>query len=139
LMESVVAWCAERDIAVEPYGLDISAALAARARRRLPQWADRIWTGNAIDWTPPDGLRFDVVHVLIDCVREPAQRTLLDHLLGATVKPGGRLLISNYVDVEDSRRRPATILSRLGFTVGGETRPSLRSHAVKAPSAWIQA
>jgi SAM-dependent methyltransferase len=54
LMESVAAWCAERDVAVEPYGVDLSPALAELARRRLPQWAGRIWTGNA---TARAGLR----------------------------------------------------------------------------------
>src|SRR2546429_4259793 len=53
LMESVAAWCAERGLAVEPYGVDISPALAELARRRLPRWAGRIWTGNAVDWQPP--------------------------------------------------------------------------------------
>ncbi len=35
LMESVVQWCAERDITVEPYGVDISEPLVELARRRL--------------------------------------------------------------------------------------------------------
>jgi hypothetical protein len=34
LMESVAAWCAERGLAVEPYGVDISPELAELARRR---------------------------------------------------------------------------------------------------------
>jgi hypothetical protein len=54
LMESVAGWCAERGLAVEPYGVDISPALAELARRRLPQWADRIWVGNAV--SPADGI-----------------------------------------------------------------------------------
>jgi hypothetical protein len=37
---------------VEPYGVDISPALAELARRRLPRWADRIWTGQP---SPPPG------------------------------------------------------------------------------------
>ena len=35
-MESVAAWCAERGLAIEPHGVDISPALAELARRRLP-------------------------------------------------------------------------------------------------------
>jgi hypothetical protein len=34
LMESVAAWCAERDVAVEPYGVDLSPALAELAAGR---------------------------------------------------------------------------------------------------------
>ena len=60
-MESVAAWCAERGLAIEPYGVDISPALAELARRRLPQWADRIWVGNAVNWRPPGAMRFDYV------------------------------------------------------------------------------
>src|SRR5262245_42814633 len=59
LMESVVAWCAARGVAVEPYGLEIAPRLAGLARARLPRWADRIFEGNAAEWRPP--MRFDVV------------------------------------------------------------------------------
>ena len=58
----------ERGLAIEPYGVDISPALAELARRRLPQWADRIWVGNAVNWRPPGAMRFDYVHILLDCV-----------------------------------------------------------------------
>jgi hypothetical protein len=72
LMESVAAWCAERGLAIDPYGVDISSALAELARRRLPQWADRIWVGNAMSWRPP---------------RPPACSHRLDNRV---VSPGGR-------------------------------------------------
>src|SRR5256885_4421623 len=52
LIESMQRWCAEKGIAIEPFGLDISPELADLARRRLPQWADRIYTDNALDWRP---------------------------------------------------------------------------------------
>jgi len=41
LMESVATWCAERGLAVEPYGTDLAPGLVDLARRRLPHWADR--------------------------------------------------------------------------------------------------
>ncbi len=53
LMESLVGWGIEDGKVVAPYGVEISARLADLARRRLPQWADRIWTGNAMTWVPP--------------------------------------------------------------------------------------
>jgi hypothetical protein len=53
LMETLVSWCHERGHTIEPYGLDISPELADLARCRLPHWAERIFTGNAIDWLPP--------------------------------------------------------------------------------------
>ncbi len=53
LMESAVAWAREGGYRVEPSGLEISEKLAALARRRLPQWRDRIFVGNALFWEPP--------------------------------------------------------------------------------------
>lgn len=137
LMECVVTWCAEVGIGVEPYGVDLGRQLVAEARRRLPKWADRIWVGNALDWSPPAGQRFDVVHTLMDCVPDHAQRALVDHLLSAAVAPGGRLVVSSYVALDDRHRHAAAILTRLGFAVGGETRPATRPHHVGAPSAWV--
>ena len=72
LMESLARWSDARGVRLEPYGLDISEPLAALARRRLPQWADRIWTGNALEWVPPNGQQFDYVHTLLETV--PAHR-----------------------------------------------------------------
>jgi len=66
LMESMAAWAG-----VEPYGVDISPELAELARRRLPQWADRIWVGNAAEWEPPR--RFDAIRTGLDYV-ENAER-----------------------------------------------------------------
>jgi SAM-dependent methyltransferase len=136
LMASMVTWCAERGLRLEPFGVDHSAALIAEARRRHPQWTDRLWVGNAVDWVPPAGLRFDVVHTLLDLVPEAARARLVHHLLAATVKEGGRLLVSNYVP-ENDHRRASTVLRALGFTVAGETAPSKRTTYVGAPSAWL--
>lgn len=133
LMECLVTWCADRGMTLEPYGVDISAKLVAEARRRLPQWAHRIWVGNAIDWVAPEGQRFDVVHILLDCVPIHARAALVEHHLDSVVADGGRLLVSHYVG------RPATILAELGFKVSGETRAGFRPDGrVQDPSAWIE-
>jgi SAM-dependent methyltransferase len=91
LMESVHRWGAERDIDVEPYGLDISWRIAALARHRLPHWADRIWTGNVIDWDPP--MRFDVVQSGLDEAGPARRREVVEKLLRTVVKPGGVLVL----------------------------------------------
>ena len=96
LAESVVAWCAERGVRVEPYGVDLAAELVALARRRLPRWADRFWVGDAADWVHPEGRRFDAVHVLLDVAPPHRRAALVAHHLAATVAPGGRLLVSDY-------------------------------------------
>lgn len=138
LMESMVEWCAEADVHLEPYGLDISEALVEVARRRLPQWADRIWVGDGLTWRHPDGQRFDVVHVLLDAVRDERWRTLIDHLLRAVVAPGGRLLVSQYNQVS-AEHHAAAILERLGYRVGGVTsRPMRAGRPDASPSAWVE-
>jgi SAM-dependent methyltransferase len=43
LLESLVRWTPHR---IDPYGLDLAAALVELARRRLPHWADRIFLGK---------------------------------------------------------------------------------------------
>ena len=138
LMESVAAWCAERGVRVEPYGFDLSAALVAEARRRLPHWADRLWIGDAAEWEAPGGRRFDFVHTLLDLVREPRIPALLDHLLDRVVTPGGRLLVSNYVPIERVERHPAAVLSRLGYQVGGTTGPGDPGGREVPPTAWLK-
>jgi hypothetical protein len=91
LMESIARWGAERGRAVEPYGLEISWRLAGLARRRLPRWADRIWTGNVLDWAPPR--RFDLVHTALDYVPPRRGREMLARVLRDLVAPGGRVVL----------------------------------------------
>ena len=94
LMESVVAWAAEGGHVIEPYGLDISAKLAALARERLGHWRDRIFVGNALLWTPP--LRFDFVRTEMVYVPESRRREYVARLLDAFVEPEGWLLVCSY-------------------------------------------
>jgi SAM-dependent methyltransferase len=136
LMESVAAWCAERGLAVEPYGVDLAPGLVELARRRLPRWADRIWLGNAIDWIPPGGLRFDYVHVLLDCVPPGRHADLIGHHLARTVRPeAGRLLVSQYGAGVGAAPR----LRALGYTSGGQTGGGERPGRPPSPAAWIDA
>jgi len=71
------------DVPVEPYGLDLSPQLVALARRRLPHWADRIWQGNALYWTPPR--RFDYVRTGLDYVPRNRRADYIEHLLNHVV------------------------------------------------------
>jgi 2-polyprenyl-3-methyl-5-hydroxy-6-metoxy-1,4-benzoquinol methylase len=141
LMESVAAWCAERGLAVEPYGVDISPALAKRARQRLPRWADRIWAGNAADWRPPGSQRFDYVHILLDCVPRGRRAHLIRQHLAHTVRPGsGRLLVSDYA-ADPAAGHPAApeTVTALGFRCAGQTSGGDRPGRVPSPTAWIKA
>lgn len=135
LMESVVAWSAERGIAVEPYGIDHSAPLVELACTRLPRWADRIWTGDALSWTHPQGQRFEVVHVLIDVIPDRRQAEMIGHHLEHVVSPGGRLILSNYGGRQDQSGE--SVLRRHGYPVDGVTAMPARGRADDLPSAWV--
>jgi hypothetical protein len=139
LMESVAAWCAERGLSVVPYGVELSRALTKLARRRLPRWADHIWTGNAIDWRPPGSLRFDYVHILLDSVPSSRRADLVRHHLTHTVRPGtGRLLVSDYaVDPSAGHPTAAEVLLSLGFRCDGQTSGGDRPGRLPLPTAWI--
>jgi hypothetical protein len=127
LMESVVAWS---DYEIEPYGVDFAPGLVDLARVRLPQWADRIWVGDAATWVPP--FRFDFVHTRIEI--GPAER----------IRGFGRRLI---VSSDGSFRRPespraepvAERLRELGLEVAGERYVVSEQHQVEIAVAWVDA
>ena len=91
LLESIVHWSKHR---VEPYGLDFAPELVELARSRLPQWADRIFLGEALSWDARrrfDFVRTELCYVIPACERELARR-----LLERVVAPGGRLIVCSY-------------------------------------------
>ena len=99
LMESLAAWAADDGRTVEPYGVEISARLADLARTRLPQWANRIWTGNAMTWAAPR--RFDVVRTGLDYVPPRRRAEFVERLLSEVVEPGGRLVVGVFNEEKD--------------------------------------
>lgn len=104
LMESVHRWGAAKGLRIEPYGLDIVPEFVTAARRRLPHWADRIWTGNIQTWRPP-GPRFDFALIRPEYVPANRRAGLVDHVLSHVVAPGGRLIV--YVGAEEAGARDA--------------------------------
>ena len=91
LMQDVQRWAAENGHAIEAHGVEIGAGLAALARARCPQWADRIHTANAHGWRPLR--RYDVVRTGLDYVPTATRAAYVQHLLDHVVAPGGRLVI----------------------------------------------
>jgi SAM-dependent methyltransferase len=104
LMECLDGWARERGLALALYGLELDPALADEARRRLPRWAHRIYTGNASDWVPPR--RFTYVRTGLEYVAPGREPALIARLLRDVVEPGGRLLVGPVyeADVEAARR-----------------------------------
>lgn len=91
LLESVVRWASH---SIEPYGLDFAPKLVELARGRLPQWADRIFLGEALSWDPPR--RFDFVRTELCYVMPAHERKLVGRLIYRVVAPGGRLILCSY-------------------------------------------
>jgi SAM-dependent methyltransferase len=139
LMETLVEWGRARRRTIEPYGLDIAPELAELARRRLPHWAGRIFTGNAIEWAPPR--RFDFVRTGLEYVPAGRQRDLVARLLGEVVAPGGRLIIGVFSEErDDTREGPSEEerVGRWGFKVTGRTsRPHLVDPRIVYRVFWI--
>jgi trans-aconitate methyltransferase len=86
-----VRWSEHR---IEPSGLDFSPRLVELARTRLPEWADRIYLGNALEWEPPR--RFDFVRTELVYAPEERWRELVERLLERAVSPGARLIVCGY-------------------------------------------
>jgi len=91
LLECLAAWSNERGRRLTLSGLELNPALADAARRRLPQLANRIFTGNVSDWSPPH--RFTYVRTGLEYVPAGDESALIARLLQYVVDDGGRLLI----------------------------------------------
>jgi len=127
LMESMANWGG-----VEPYGVEISPELAAIARSRLPQWAERIWVGNALDWEPPHG--FDVVRTNVDYVPVPRRRALIERLLSYS----GRLLIGVFNEERETRSLERRVAA-WGFAISGRSERSHPHPRLAYRAFWIDA
>jgi SAM-dependent methyltransferase len=137
LAVSMVGWGAERGVTVDPYGVDIAPELVSRARADHADLASHFWVGDALTWVHPEGMRFDLVHVLLDVVPASRHRDLIQHQLDQVVAPGGRLLLSEYGDPPSARSAEAQV-TRAGFTVAGRTRQPTRGGRERGwPSVWI--
>jgi SAM-dependent methyltransferase len=117
LMESLERWSLQDGRPVEPYGLEISPELADLARERLPRWADRIWTGNALYWRHPQGRRFDYVRTGLEYAPPGRAADLVQHLLDHVV--GRRLIVGVYNEEADRPERESEIRDA-GFEIKGQ-------------------
>ncbi len=134
LMETVQAWAAADGFALEPYGLDISPELAELARTRLPKWRDRIWVGNALEWTPPQ--RFDFVRAGLEYAPPHRRPNLVQHLLEDACVPGGRLILGVRNESRDARSLEQEVAA-WGFQIAGRTERPHSDPRVVRRAFWI--
>ena len=142
LLECLVGWISAKRHCIEPYGLDFSPELIELARKRLPQWTDRLFIGNAIDWDPPR--RYDFVRTHLEYVPQSKQAELIRRLLEHIVIPGGRLIIGTFNETkthcEEPPGEPSTeqrIVS-WGFKISGRTeRPHFHDPRLVYRVVWI--
>jgi hypothetical protein len=129
LMESIPRWTPYQ---VEPYGLEITPELASLARERLPDWADRIWTGNALMWEPP--MRFTYIRTGLEYVPVGRRRDLVAHLLTWC----DRLVIGVF---SEQRHKHVTeeLVGSWGFSVAGRSERAHREPIMAYRCIWIDA
>jgi SAM-dependent methyltransferase len=127
LMECMAAWAG-----VEPYGLEISPELADLARRRLPRWADRIWVGNAAEWTAPR--QFDVLRTGLDYVPQPRRGAYVGHLLGLA----DRVVVGVFNEERKARTLEAEVAS-WGFRITGRVEREHPHPQLAYRAFWVDA
>jgi hypothetical protein len=113
LIESLDRWMRDTDVKVEFYGLEISQGLFDLARQRLPDFASRLFLGNALYWKPP--FAFDYVYTMIlPEIPRDLRKKFLNNLFENYVKSSGRLILGSWRVKELEEELPA-----LGFTPSG--------------------
>jgi SAM-dependent methyltransferase len=130
LMECLARWTSFR---VEPFGLEIAPELGELARRRLPEWADRIWIGNAMGWEPPRS--FTYVRTGLDYVPASRRGELVERLLGFCDR-----LVVGVFNEHESERTTEELLRSLGLRpTGGARRPHPKKRGMEYRILWLDA
>lgn len=137
LMECLVEWAATKGFRIEPYGLDLSAALVTLARQRLPRWSNRLFIGNAFEWTPP--IRFDLLRTELVYVPEFDRQEFVKRLLTQFLSPSGRLIVAAYGGRRQPPDDPSAILSAVGLTVHGHADARDQDGTLLTRIAWVDA
>ncbi len=115
LLECLLEWVGEREIALDPWGLELSPRLLELAKTRLPSHAAQLALGNALVWSPPQ--RFDYIRTGLYAPRAYEKR-YLSQLRDKFLSDAGRLLVVEYRGGQPDG--PLTIdrrVTELGFAV----------------------
>ncbi|WP_240419470.1 methyltransferase domain-containing protein [Paenibacillus periandrae] len=118
LIESLNKWLnGINTLQVDFYGLDISHELIHLAKKRLPNWKDKLYTGNAFKWIPEN--KFDFVCVKeLGYVPQKMEESFFEHLFNNYVAEEGRLILGPYSEEKMSRELEGQ-LSSWGYIPSG--------------------
>jgi protein-L-isoaspartate O-methyltransferase len=96
LSEMVYKWAAEIGFDLQVYGVDISEGLIELAQKRLPQWHDNFFIGNAHYWKPKH--KFDYIHIMGGAFESDSDddRIIFEHYIENYLIDGGRFIIGPY-------------------------------------------
>lgn len=136
-MGSLVAWAGEDGRRIESYGLDLIPSLTILARRRLPRWTNRIFTGNVMTWRPP--LRFDFVRAELEYVPRHRRQDMVERLLCDYLLPKGRLILCSYSSSCQSEPKAESlteVLRSWGHEVTGQAEGRDTNGVVITRVAW---
>lgn len=118
LLECLCMWAREKNVILNPFGVDLGKRLIQLARSRFPNQKNHFWTTNAWDWAPPKKFRY--VYSLCDCVPYDFLEEYIWRLKQRYVEKDGTLILGSY---GSSKNIPALdvakILTDWGFTVLG--------------------
>jgi len=117
LLECVLRWAADNGVQIDPWGLDLSDRLVALGKDRLPDHAGKLFVANALTWRPPR--RFDYVRTELCYVPEEYQHPYVSRLLDEYLRPGRKLLVTEYRGRKESSAGPwiDDVLRNLGCAV----------------------
>lgn len=109
LLECLPRWTTRQ---LDRYGLDTAPELRDLAACRLPELAQRLFVGNALDWQPPH--RFSFVRTGLEYVPRERRRDLVERLLASC----DRLIIGAFNE-ETEKRWTEESLHSWGFMIAG--------------------
>ena len=116
LLETTMAWCAERGVTIRPHGVDYIPELVDLARVRLPAHAGSLHVANAWAWAPPR--TYDYVRTNLEYVPRADGETFVRRQL-EWIASGGRLIVCHYRNRDEPVLDVAAHLEAWGLEVAG--------------------
>ena len=107
LLECTIRWVAERSLSIIPFGLDLSEELIELAKKRLPEYVDNLYVGNAWHWDPPE--RYDYARTELVYVPDHLQAQYIERILNEYLKEKGKLLIALYDSIPVNEQRDGEV------------------------------